>query len=109
MNKAKRFFIFLTVLLTLLAGVMVGMMIFPVGTPKESEAPMPSPESLPGFSAESEEQQKSDTEKPQEIINPEGKTLQERVAPPPGYERTEARRDSLTTFLRKYPLKKAGK
>lgn len=109
MNKAKRFFIFLTVLLTLLAGVMVGMMIFPAEIPKESEAPMPSPESLPAFSAESEEQQKSDTEKPQEIINPEGKTLQERVAPPPGYERTEARRDSLTTFLRKYPLKKAGK
>ncbi len=109
MNKAKRFFIFLTVLLTVLAGVMVGMMIFPAEIPKESEAPMPSPESLPGFSAESEEQQKSDTEKPQEIINPEGKTLQERVAPPPGYERTEARRDSLTTFLRKYPLKKAGK
>lgn len=109
MNKAKRFFIFLTVLLTLLAGVMVGMMIFPAEIPKESEAPMPSPESLPGFSAESEEQQKSDTEKPQEIINLEGKTLQERVAPPPGYERTEARRDSLTTFLRKYPLKKAGK
>lgn len=85
------------------------MMIFSSETPKETEAPVPLPESLTGFSAKSEEQQKSNTEKPQEIINPEGKTLQERVAPLPGYERTEAKGDSLTTFLREYPLKKAGK
>ncbi len=109
MNKARRFFFFLTVFLALSAGGMVGMMIFSSETPKETEAPVPLPESLTGFSAESEEQQKSNTEKPQEIINPEGKTLQERVAPPPGYERTEAKGDSLTTFLREYPLKKAGK
>ena len=109
MNKARRIFFFLTVFLALSAGGMVGMMIFSSETPKETEAPVPLPESLTGFSAESEEQQKSNTEKPQEIINPEGKTLQERVAPPPGYERTEAKGDSLTTFLREYPLKKAGK
>lgn len=109
MNKARRIFFFLTMFLTLSAGGTVGMMIFSSETPKETEAPVPLPESLTGFSAESEEQQKSNTEKPQEIINPEGKTLQERVAPPPGYERTEAKGDSLTTFLREYPLKKAGK
>lgn len=109
MNKARRIFFFLTMFLTLSAGGTVGMMIFSSETPKETEAPVPLPESLTGFSAESEEQQKSNTEKPQEIINPEGKTLQERVAPPPGYERTEEKGDSLTTFLREYPLKKAGK
>lgn len=109
MNRARRIFFFLTVFLALSAGGMVGMMIFSSETPKETEAPVPLPESLTGFSAESEEQQKSNTEKPQEIINPEGKTLQERVAPPPGYARTEAKGDSLTTFLREYPLKKAGK
>lgn len=109
MNKARRIFFFLTMFLTLSAGGTVGMMIFSSETPKETEAPVPLPESLTGFSAESGEQQKSNTEKPQEIINPEGKTLQERVAPPPGYERTEAKGDSLTTFLREYPLKKAGK
>lgn len=109
MNKARRIFFFLTVFLALSAGGMVGMVIFSSETPKETEAPVPLPESLTGFSAESEEQQKTNTEKPQEIINPEGKTLQERVAPPPGYERTEAKGDSLTTFLREYPLKKAGK
>lgn len=29
--------------------------------------------------------------------------------PGPGFERTKAKRSSLTTFLREYPLKKAGK
>lgn len=109
MNKAKRIFFSLTVLLTALAGVMVGMMIFPAETPKDLKAPTPLPESSPGFSEESSEQQKFNTEKPQAIINPEGKTLQERVAPPLGYERREAKRDSLAAFLRKYPLKRAGK
>lgn len=45
---------------------------------------------------------------PPVIINPEGNTLQERIAPPPGYERTEESEDSLAVFLRGYPLKKAG-
>ncbi len=107
MNKARRFFFFLTVFLTLLAGVMAGMMIFSSETPKEPEVPMPLPVSSPEPSEELTDQQ--NTEKIPAIINPEGKTLQERVAPPPGYERTEAKGDSLTTFLREYPLKKAGK
>lgn len=108
MNKTRRIFIFLTVLLTLLAGGMVGMMNFSSETPKEPEAPL-LPVSSPGSSAEPAVQQNPKTERPPAIINPEGKTLQERVAPPPGYERTEAKGDSLTTFLRRYPLKKAGK
>lgn len=107
MNKARRFFFFLTVFLTLLAGVMAGMMIFSSETLKEPEVPMPLPVSSPEPSEELTDQQ--NTEKIPAIINPEGKTLQERVAPPPGYERTEAKGDSLTTFLREYPLKKAGK
>lgn len=107
MNKARRFFFFLTVFLTLLAGVMAGMMIFSSETPKEPEVPMPLPVSSPEPSEELTDQQ--NTEKIPAIINPEGKTLQERVAPPLGYARTEAKGDSLTTFLREYPLKKAGK
>lgn len=107
MNKTRRIFFFLTVLLALSAGGMVGMMIFSSETPKEPEAPLPV--SSPGPSAEPTDLQNSNTEKTPAIINPEGKTLQERVAPPPGYERTEAKGDSLAAFLRKYPLKKAGK
>lgn len=108
MNKTRRIFIFLTVLLTLLAGGMVGMMNFSSETPKEPEAPL-LPVSSPGSSAEPAVQQNPKTERPPAIINPEGKILQERVAPPLGYERTEEKGDSLTTFLRRYPLKKAGK
>lgn len=43
------------------------------------------------------------------VIHPEGATLQERVAAPEGFTRTEAGEDSLETFLREYPLKKDGK
>lgn len=42
------------------------------------------------------------------ILNPEGKTLEKRIQAPSGYERKEADSDSLTAFLRKYPLKKDG-
>lgn len=107
MNKARKIFFSLTVFLTLLTGVMAGMMIFPAETPKKPETSALLLESSPEPSEELTDQQ--NTEKIPAIINPEGKTLQERVAPPPGYERTEAKGDSLTTFLREYPLKKAGK
>ena len=107
MNKARKIFFSLTVFLTLLTGVMAGMMIFPAETPKKPETSALLPESSLEPSEEPADQQS--TGKIPAIINPEGKTLQERVAPPPGYERTKAKGDSLTTFLREYPLKKAGK
>lgn len=49
------------------------------------------------------------TEAPPAIVNPEGMTMQNRICPPYGYEREEAGVNSLTSFLREYPLKKAGK
>ncbi len=42
------------------------------------------------------------------LLNTEGKTLEKRVHTPAGYKRKEADSKSLTTFLREYPLKKAG-
>ena len=42
------------------------------------------------------------------IIDAEGKVLSERIQTPEGYTRTEAKEDSLATFLRNYPLKVAG-
>lgn len=106
MNKAGKI-LFFTVILILLAGVMAGRLLFPADAPGDPEAPVPV--SSPGPSAASADQQNSNTEKPPAIINPGGKTLQERVAPPPGYERTKEKRDSLAAFLREYPLKKVGK
>lgn len=55
------------------------------------------------------EQEETQTEAPSAIVNPAGTTLQERICPPDGYERGEAEANSLTSFLREYPLKKAGK
>lgn len=50
---------------------------------------------------------------PQEVeqktfINEQGMTLAERVYTPEGYTRTNAQEESLTEFLRNYPLKEAG-
>ena len=44
----------------------------------------------------------------QPIINPEGKTLIERINPPKGYTRADSSQDELTGFIRSLPLKKAG-
>lgn len=69
----------------------------------------PVPVSSPEVSARPVEQPDPEAGKTAALINPEGNTLQERVAPPPGYERVEAKPDSLAAFLREYPLKEAGK
>ena len=42
------------------------------------------------------------------LIDPEGMTLETRVHTPEGYTRTVAEEDSLTQFLRSYPMKEAG-
>lgn len=41
-------------------------------------------------------------------INPDGMTLDTRICTPEGYTRVEADADSLTTFLRDYPMKVDG-
>lgn len=106
MIRSKRIFFFLIVLLIISAAVTI---VFCLKKQEEPEAAVPLQESSPKLSAEPTEQQKSDTETPPAIINTAGKSLQERIAPPSGFERTKAGKNSLTTFLREYPLKKAGK
>lgn len=44
-----------------------------------------------------------------DIIHPEGKTLETRIAVPEGYDRTKVKDGSLGSFLRSYPMKKDGK
>ncbi len=46
---------------------------------------------------------------PAAFINAGGSTLEERILTPAGFARTEAETDSLTAFLRSYPMKKDGK
>lgn len=106
MIKKKRIIFFLAVLLIILAVVVV---IFCLQTSEEPEAPAALKETSSASPVASAEQQKSDTEKPTAIVNAKGKSLQERIVPPLGFERTKAGKNSLTTFLREYPLKKAGK
>lgn len=55
-------------------------------------------------------EKKDDSQQPQKkaVIVAEGNTLETRVLPPEGYQRTSAGKNSLTSFLRKYKLKKAG-
>jgi len=43
-----------------------------------------------------------------QIINPQGETLETRIKPPKGYQRTKVQSDSLTYFLRSYELKEHG-
>lgn len=106
MIKKKRIIFSLAVLLIILAVVVV---IFYLQTSEEPEAPAALKETSSATPVASAEQQKSDTEKPTAIVNAKGKSLQERIVPPLGFERTKAGKNSLTTFLREYPLKKAGK
>lgn len=42
------------------------------------------------------------------LFQPEGTTLEERILPPEGFERTSAEEGSLAEFLRSYPLKPNG-
>ncbi len=106
MIKKKRIIFSLAVLLIILAVVVV---IFCLQTSEEPETPSALNETSSASPVDSAEQQKSDTEKPIAIVNAKGKSLQERIVPPSGFERTKAGKNSLTTFLREYPLKKAGK
>ncbi|MCR4584585.1 MAG: DUF4846 domain-containing protein, partial [Lachnospiraceae bacterium] len=54
------------------------------------------------------ESENAEAEKKYEFINPSGMTLEERIAVPEGYMRSEAANDSLTAFLRAYPMKEYG-
>lgn len=50
----------------------------------------------------------SSSEQRETWINASGNTLETRILPPQGYEREPADTDSLTEFLRTYPMKKDG-
>lgn len=80
----------------------------------ESSMPEPPKQAASGPSASVVQQagEKADTNTPSgetvTIINPEGSTLEKRINVPSGYQRKEAKADSLTSFLRSYALKKDG-
>lgn len=59
--------------------------------------------------SETPDREEPHTAEPVLVVNPKGNTLEERVRVPHGYERQKAKKDSLSAFLREYPLKKAGK
>lgn len=61
------------------------------------------PSSVPGESEEAGVQ----TESPA-VIHAEGDTLETRIRVPEGYHRGKAGKNSLTAFLRQYPMKKDG-
>ncbi len=107
MNRKKRVAFLFTAFLIGLAilGVIVIRIVRHDASPEADDT---SPASFPVSSEEPEEQQDFNTAMPAAIINPDGNTLQERVDPPSGYERTKEKKDSLAAFLREYPLKKAG-
>lgn len=48
---------------------------------------------------------KSGQVKKHEIINPDGQTLQTRILPPPGFQRTKLKDGSYAEYLRQLPLK----
>lgn len=93
--------------LAVLVTVMAATLVLRPETLPDPIPPVPVPS--PAVSAEPVKQPDPDTGETVSIINPEGNTLRARIAPPPGYERVEAEPDSLVSFLREYPLKKAGK
>ena len=106
MIRKKGIFFFLVVFLIISAAVTVVFCLKKQETP-ETAAPLQENSAVP--SVKPAEQQESDTETLPPIINTAGKNLQERIAPPPEFGRTKAGKNSLTAFLREYPLKKAGK
>ena len=62
----------------------------------------------PVESDDTAEFENAEAEKKYEFITSSGMTLEERIVVPEGYERTETANDSLTGFLRAYPMKKYG-
>lgn len=106
-RKKRAVFLFTAVLIGMAVLAVVVIRIVRQDAPPEADV-MP-PASFPVSSEERKEPQDFNTAMPAAVINPDGNTLQERVDPPSGYERTKEKKDSLATFLREYPLKKAGK
>lgn len=64
----------------------------PHQSPAPSSTPQPAPTATPAKS----------------LIVPAGMTLEDRILPPEGYERTHAGSDSLAAFVRNYGLKEHG-
>lgn len=54
------------------------------------------------------DKQDSEKSKTDSILDPQGMSLESRIAAPAGYERTKAEPGSLSEFLRNYPLKEDG-
>ena len=107
--------LWLSVLALIVLGAVIFIVVhfFTVREKKTEQVGQDSESTLVESSPVADEQAEDDGQGlPDEIkpvIHPEGTTLQERVAVPEGFVRTEAGEDSLETFLREYPLKKDGK
>lgn len=101
MNRKQNFFIAL--LLILCVGTL-GALLYGAGrmsrdgSSESGREQMAQGQTDPGFTEEKAVVQP--------IIQPEGETLEERFREPEGYRREKAKKNSLTTFLRTYPLKK---
>lgn len=91
--------------LTILAGIILILVIFSmiifIKRDKELE-----PSELQ--ERNSNDYVQTEPEFPKTLIQPEGMTLETRIAVPEGYKRIEVSEDSLAYFLRTYPLKENG-
>lgn len=65
-------------------------------------------DSTGGVQTAAESDGKQSDEQRENWINASGNTLETRILPPEGYERKSVESDSLTAFLRSYPMKKDG-
>lgn len=110
MNRSKRKLY--AVIAALVLGVAVLLILFRAGIfpvkQQETTVDITQEEEQAPSGDHEPEQQEVQTEKTAEMIRPEGNTLEKRICPPNGYERKKEDGNSLASFLREYPLKKAG-
>lgn len=68
----------------------------------------PAPQHTATGQEDTDEAKAAEEKATESLINAAGASLEARIAPPDGYERKAAEKDSLCDFLRSYPMKKAG-
>lgn len=108
-SKWKPYAIMIGLLFCVVVLLMLSRSVFFTGKQQEAPVEITPEEEQDSSGARVSEQEELQTENPIGIINSEGNTLEERIRLPYGYERQKEDGNSLASFLREYPLKKAGK
>ncbi|MDE6566516.1 MAG: hypothetical protein K2K70_02145 [Lachnospiraceae bacterium] len=115
MRKTRKIYLlftllFMVALVVLLAGKFLGVSSQDAGNTSQNTSVRDTRGTEPetADSQKTAEADKQSEEQRENWINASGNTLETRILPPEGFARQSVKEDSLTAFLRTYPMKKDG-